>query len=171
MHEVFSQNIIAQWIWFLALWISIFAFKETDDKKILVYLALCSFVWSIHFWMLWLFAAAWINAFDIFKNIAWLKWKKNNYWIGFFIISYIAIWIAIFHYTWKLFSFLPTFTSVLWTIGVLCFTWVKMRLFLIATLCIWFVYNFIWGSIPGMTSDILLIWATLYWIYKIKYKK
>jgi hypothetical protein len=44
-----NQELTAQAIGFLALGISIFAFKETDDRKLLIYLALCSFVWSIHF--------------------------------------------------------------------------------------------------------------------------
>jgi hypothetical protein len=164
-------EIIWQAIGFLALFIVFFAFKETNDRKLLIYLAIGSFVWSIHFWLLWLYAAAGINFFDVSKNLAGLKWKKNNYWIGFFVCSYILIWYISFLYTGKLFSFLPTLTSVLSTLWVLYFTWVAMRIFLISTLFIWFIYNFIGGSYAGMTSDIILIWATLYWIYKLKTQK
>lgn len=168
--DILSTEIVWQAIWFVALWIAFFAFKETDDRKLLIYLAACSIVWSLHFGIIWLFAACAINFFDVFKNIAGLKWKKNNYWIAFFVVSYIIIWIATYSYTGKLFSFLPTITSVLWAVWVLCFHGITMRLFLISTLCIWFTYNFIWGSYAGMTSDIVLIWATLYGIYKIKFK-
>jgi hypothetical protein len=52
----------------------------------------------------------------------------------------------------------------------LYFHGITMRLFLIATLIIWFTYNFIGGSYAWMTSDIVLILATLYGIYKLKYK-
>lgn len=169
MFEV-SNEIIWQIIWFFALWIVFFAFKETDDRKLLIYLAIWSFIWSIHFWILGLLAAAGINLFDVFKNIAGLKWKKNNYWVSFFVISYIIIWFISFSYTQKWFSFLPTITSVLWAVWVLYFHGIQMRLFLISTLFIWFLYNFIGGSYAGMTSDIVLIWATLYGIYKLKYK-
>lgn len=168
--EIQSLDFIWQAIGFIALAVAFFAFKETDDRKLLIYLAACSLVWSLHFWLIWLYAAAGINLFDVFKNLAWLKWKKNNYWIVFFISSYILIWISTYLYTWMLFSFLPTITSVLWTIWVLCFKGIQMRLFLISTLLIWFTYNFIWWSYAGMTSDIVLTWATLFGIYKLKNK-
>ena len=164
----FNTEIIWQVIGFIALWFAFFAFKETDDKKLLIYLALCSFVWSIHFWILWLFAAAGINAFDIFKNLAWLKWKKNTYWITFFIFAYILIGITTYQYTNSLISFIPTIASVLWVIWVLCFKGISMRLFLISTLVMWFIYNYVWWSYAWMVSDVVLIWATLYWIYKLR---
>ncbi len=168
MFTLLTTDIIWQAIWFLALLVAFFAFKETDDRKLLIYLAACSLVWSLHFWIIWLFAAAGINLFDVFKNLAWLKWKRNNYWIIFFIVSYLFIWVATYLYTWALYSFLPTITSILWTIWVLCFTGITMRIFLIVTLVIWFIYNFIWWSYAGMTSDIILIWATIYGILKLK---
>lgn len=169
--DFMNNEVIAQWIGFLALFVVFFAFKETNDRKLLIFLALGSLIWSIHFWMLWLYAAAWINLFDVFKNLAGLKWKKNNYWISFFVISYILIWVITFSFTKELYSFLPTITSVLSAIWVLYFTWVTMRIFLILTLLIWFSYNFISWSYAGMTSDIILIWATLYGIYKLKTQK
>ena len=170
MFEYISLAILGQSIWFIALIVAFFAFKEIDDRKLLIYLAICSLIWSLHFWIIWLYAAAWINLFDVFKNLAWLKWKKNNYWIIFFISSYISIWIATFIYTGALFSFLPTITSVLGTIWVLYFRWIHMRLFLISTLLIWFSYNYIGWSYPWMISDIVLIWATIFWIYKLHNK-
>lgn len=163
-----SWEILWQLIWFVALFFVFLAFKETNDKKLIIYLAIGSSIWGIHFSLLWLFAAAGINFFDIFKNLAALKWKRNNYWVSFFVISYLIIWVLSYLYTEKLFSFLPTITSILWAVWVLYFHGIKMRLFLIATLLIWFVYNFIGGSYAGMTSDIILILATFYGIYKLK---
>ncbi len=160
---------IAQYIWFWALAIVFFAFKETDDRKLLIYLVLGSFVWSIHFWMLGLVAAAGINLFDVFKNLAWLKWKRNHYWMSFFIWSYILIWIFSYLYTKELYSLLPTISSVLWVLWVLYFHGIAMRIFLLWTLLIWFLYNYIGGSYAGMTSDIILIFATLYGMWKIRY--
>lgn len=171
MSDIMSIEIIGQTIGFIALAVVFFAFKETDDRKLMIYLAIGSFIWSLHFWLIGLFAAAGINLFDVFKNIVGLKWKKNNYWVAFFVVSYILIWIFTYSYTKELYSFLPTITSVLWAVWVLCFRGIAMRLFLIATLFIWFAYNFIGWSYAGMTSDIVLIWATLYGIYKLKTNK
>jgi len=114
MTEILSQEILWQWIGFIALAIAFFAFKETDDRKLLIYLAACSAVWSVHFWLLGLVAAAGINAFDIAKNLIGLRYKKNVYWVCFFIASYIIIGVVSYSYTENLISFLPTISSVLW---------------------------------------------------------
>lgn len=166
--EIFTNEIIWQGVWFIALFFVFLAFKETNDRKLIIYLAIGSWIWGLHFWLIGLFAASAINVFDVFKNLIWLKYKKNNYWMAFFVISYIIIWCVTYAYTGKLYSFLPTITSVLWAVWVLYFHGIAMRIFLISTLFIWFAYNFIWGSYAWMTSDIVLIFASLYGIYKLK---
>lgn len=162
---------IWQSIGFVALIFVFLAFKETQDRKLIIYLAIGSWIWWLHFSALGLYAAAGINFFDVFKNLIALKWKKNNYWITFFITSYVLIGVWTYHYTNQIYSFLPTITSILWVLWVLYFRWIRMRLFLISTLFIWFIYNYIGWSIAWMVSDIALIIAMIYGIYKIKSKK
>lgn len=168
--DIFEKEFIGQILWFIALWISIFAFKEHDDRKILVYLALCPLFWGIHFSFLWLYAAAGINIFDVFKNIAGLIWKRSKIWTSIFVISYICIWIWVYLHTHTLISFLPTLAAVLGSIWVIYFSWYTMRFFLLLTLCIWLIYNIYGVSLPGITSDIILIFSTLYWIYTLERK-
>ena len=169
MIEYISPEIIWRIIGFIALIFVFFAFKETNDKKLIIYLAIGSFFWGFHFWFLWLISASLINFFDVFKNLIWLKYKKNNYWISFFVSSYIIIWLYTYLDTGKIISFFPTIASILWAIAVFIFQWVYLRFILLSTLFIWFSYNFIGWSYAGMSSDIALIWASLYGIYKIKY--
>jgi len=166
--DFLTSEIIGQAIWFIALFFVFLAFKETDDRKLIIYLAIGSWIWGLHFWLIGLFAASAINIFDVFKNLIWLRYKKNNYWVSFFVISYIIIWILTYSYTWSYVSFLPTLASILWAIAVFLFRWIALRVLLLSTLFIWFTYNIIGLSYAGIASDIALVFASLYWIYKLK---
>jgi len=161
-------NTIWQIIGFIALFFVFLGFKETNDRKLIIYLAIGSGIWWIHFSFLGLIAAAGINFFDIFKNLIGLRYAKNNYWVSFFVISYIVIGIYSYLQTETLVSLLPTLASILWAIAVFWFRGIPLRLIMMSTLFIWFIYNFIGGSYAGMASDIALIWATLYGIYKLR---
>lgn len=159
---------IWQIIGFVALFFVFLAFKETDDRKLIIYLAIGSGIWWIHFWALGLIAASAINFFDVFKNCIGLKYKKNNYWVTFFVITYISIWIISYSYSGSLVSFLPTIASVLWVVAVFLFSGIPLRLIMMSTLFVWFSYNIIGGSYAGIASDIALIWASFYGIFKLK---
>lgn len=161
-------EILWQIIGFIALFFVFLGFKEKNDTKLILFLTVWSFFWGIHFSMLWLIAAAGINFFDICKNLLWLKFEKNIYLMSFFILSYIIIWYISFLYTQNYFSFLPTLASVISTVWVFIFRGVHLRYCLLVVLWVWFMYNSLWWSIPWITSDIILIWATLYGIYKLK---
>lgn len=165
-----TTDIIWQWIWFIALFFVFLAFKETNDRKLIILLAIWSGIWWVHFSLIWLLAAAWINFFDVLKNIIWLKYEKNNYWVSFFIVSYIIIWMITYIHTQNLVSFLPTIASIIGAIAVFLFRWIPLRLLMLSTLFVWLVYNIIWGSYAWIASDIALMWASFYGIYKIKYK-
>jgi len=166
-----ENSIIGQSIWFIALFFVFLWFKEADDKKLIIYLTIGSFFWWIHFSWLWLVAAAWINFFDIWKNFLGLKYEKNKWLIVFFISSYVLIWIVSYLYTQNLSSLLPTFASIISVIWVFILRGIPLRISLLFVLLVWFIYNIIWGSIAWVTSDIFLVWATIYGIYKIKNKK
>lgn len=171
MLTYFTIDILWQIVGFIALFFVFLWFKETDDRRLIIYLTIGSFFWGIHFSILWLIAAAWINFFDIFKNLLWLKYERNTILMSFFIVSYTVIWFISYQYTQELISLLPTIASILSTIWVFIFRWISLRINLIVVLIIWFIYNSIWGSIPWVTSDIVLIWATLYGISKLRKAK
>jgi len=171
MSIILIPEIIWQIIGFIALFFVFLAFKETNDRKLIGYLAIGSWIWWIHFWFLGLVAASAINFFDVFKNLIWLKYAKNNYWVAFFIIAYAVIGVISYSYTKNIYSFLPTIASVIWVIAVFWFRWIQLRLLLLFTLSIWFIYNYIGWSYAWIASDIILVWATLYGIYKLQYTK
>jgi hypothetical protein len=50
-----------------------------------------SLVWGVHFGIIGLTAAALINGVDVIKNALALKYERNKYLAGLFVIIYIVI--------------------------------------------------------------------------------
>ncbi len=70
-------NITWEFVWMIALVFNIISYLEKNDKMMFIMLAICSFFYWIHFLWLWLLTASVINFFDVFKNLAVIKHKKN----------------------------------------------------------------------------------------------
>lgn len=164
--NVFSENPIWQTIWILALVISIFGFLTTKDNKFLIFSAISSLVWWLHFFYIWLFSAAFINFFDIFKNLMALKYKKNEYIFYFLLISYFIIWIFTFNPE-KIVSIIPAITSILSVFFIYYLKWIKLKIWFLFILVLWFIYNFFWNSLWGMLSDTILFVSWIIWIFNI----
>lgn len=168
--KIFQENPMAQAIGFLAAFINIFAFATAKDKKFLIFMAVSSFVWGVHFYLMGLFSAAFISFFDIFKNIVALKHKNNHYLSGFFLIAYIIIGIFTFE-EGNYFSILPIINSLLSIIFIFYFSGARLKIGFLFILTIWFIYNFFGHSLGGILSDIALFIAGLYGLYRILQKK
>lgn len=163
---IFQENPTAQVIGFLAAFINFFAFATAKDKKFLIFMAISSFVWGVHFYLMGLFSAAFISFFDIVKNIIALKYKNNHYLSVFFLIVYVIIGIFTFE-AGNYFSLLPIINSLLSIIFIFYFSGAKLKIGFLLILTIWFIYNFFGNSLGGMLSDIVLFIAGLYGLYKI----
>lgn len=162
----FQENPIAQSIGFIALFINIIAFATSKDKRFLIFMALSSFFWWIHFFYMWLSSAAYINLFDVGKNLIAIKYKKNTKFIIFFVISYLLIWIFTFE-VGNMYSIIPIINSLLSIYFIFYLKWMKLKIWFLFILVLWFIYNIIWHSIWGMISDIVLFISSLFWMYKI----
>lgn len=164
--EIYNENKIAQIIWFIALFINIIAFVTSKDKIFLIFMAISSFVWWIHFYYLWLFTAAYISFFDILKNIIALKYKKNYYIFSFLIISYLIIWFYTFDFK-NIFTIIPTINAILSVFFIYFLKWIKLKLWFLFILILWFTYNFYWNSLGWMFSDFILFISWIIWIINI----
>ena len=85
-------NITWEFVWMIALVFNIISYLEKNDKMMFIMLAICSFFYWIHFLWLWLLTASVINFFDVFKNLAVIKHKKNIKLFSIFAIVYVIIW-------------------------------------------------------------------------------
>lgn len=162
----FMQNPIGQTIGFIALFVNIFAFITSKDQKFLIFMAISSAIWGIHFLYLWLLSAAFISFFDILKNIIALKYKKNTYIFWFLIISYTIIGIFTFQNE-NIFSIIPIINSILSVIFIYYLEWIRLKIGFLCILCFWLIYNFFGNSLGGMMSDIILIVSSFIGMYNV----
>lgn len=79
LSNTFNENPIGQSIGIFALLVNTVAFATSKDKKFLIFMAISSGIWGIHFQMLGLLAGAGISFLDIFKNLLALQYPKNPY--------------------------------------------------------------------------------------------
>lgn len=173
--KLFLENPFGQTIWIIAFLISIYNFLFCKDKKFIIVTAIASLVWWIHFFAIGALVASYINFFDIFKNLASLKWERQKSWMWKFIFAYSIIWLYTFLNIdfltltiWELnyFSLLPTFSAIFSTYLVFMVRWVKMKLWFLLVVLAWLIYNLAFGSIGWVMTDLSLLVAWLIWTYK-----
>lgn len=162
----FNENPIWQTIWFIALFVNIIAFVTSKDNKFLIYMVISSFIWWLHFYYIDLKVAAYISFFDILKNLLALKYKKNEYIFYFLLISYFLIWFFTFEPN-SLISIIPAFNSLLSVFFIYYLKWIKLKIWFLFILALWFIYNFFWNSLWGMLSDTILFVSWIIWIFNI----
>jgi hypothetical protein len=173
--DLFLQNPFWQTIWIIAFFISIYNFLYCRDKKFIIFTAIASLFWGVHFLFIWALTAAYINIFDIFKNISALKRERNKKWMWWFLIVYFFIWLYNFFSfdletfnIWELnyYSLLPTFSALFSTYLVFMTRWIFMKWWFLIVVLAWFIYNIYFGSIGWVMTDIALFIVWIIWIYK-----
>ena len=170
MTDFFSNIYFVQWLWIIAFIASMITFLMKRDQRFIQMMVLVSFLWSIHFFALWLLSAALINFVDIFKNLLALKFKKNNSITLGVIIFYIGIGIYTFSPE-NIVSIFPVIASLASIYVVFHLQGFQMRLWFIGILIFWLIYNYLWGSIWGVMSDITLIIVWVIGIYRLSKSK
>lgn len=170
IYNIFLENPVWQTIGFIALIINIFAFVTSKDEKFLIFMAISSLVWWIHFYYLWLISAAYISFFDILKNIIALKYKKNKKLFIFLFLSYIIIWFFTFNKN-EIFSVIPIINSLLSLFFIYFLKEIKLKIWFLIILFLWFFYNYSGNSIAGIISDTILILSTIIGIFNIIYRR
>lgn len=164
--EVFQENPWAQTIGFLAVGVNVIAFITTKDKKFLLFMALSSAIWGLHFYLMGLFTASGVNFFDVIKNLIALKYKRNLFWMSIFLLIYATIGFFTFDPS-NLFSLIPILNAFLSLFFVFYLKGVWLKVGFLLILVLWFVYNFMGQSLGGMMSDILLFISGLYGLIRI----
>lgn len=167
--NLYKENPIWQTLWLFAFIITLIGFLQKEDKKLYSILIIANIFWIVHFSIMWLFTWAAVNALNIFRNFRWLKFKKNKKIILILIWFYVFAWIMLYN---KTSDILPIFAWILWVLSFVYFHWLKWRIVLLTGTCLWLLYNIIWGSIWGITTEMFMILASTITIIRlIKDKK
>lgn len=160
-------NITWELVWMVALIFNIISYLEKNDKRMFIMLAICSFFYWIHFLWLWLLTAAFINFFDVFKNLIVINHKKNIKLFSLFAVFYVIIWIETGN--WEILSYLFTLWSILSLFAAFYFRWISLRVVYLIVTFIYFFYSFAWNSISGMLTSLVFVItlsSSIYVLYK-----
>lgn len=172
--DIFLQNPIPQSIWLIAFWFSAYNFLFCKDKKFIIFTAISSFFWSLHFLSLWLsttwvltmwLISAWIvNTFDIFKNLISLKYEKNIYWVIWITIIYLIIWFFTID---TYISVIPTITAIFSTYLVFYVRGIYLNIWFLFIILLYMIFNYFSHSIWWLSTDIFLFFFWIFWIIRM----
>lgn len=163
--NAFLANPLAQSFWLVAYLVTLFTFIFLKDKKFIMWNLVNSVFWWIHYQLLGLLVASFINYFDVLKNAFALKYEKKKWFFYIFIASYLIIGIT----TYKdLYSIFPIFAVLFSTYLVFYVRWVKLKMWFLVVLSCWLIYNLHAFSIWWILSDTTLFISLLIGIIKDK---
>lgn len=165
--DIFLANPTAQTIWIVAFLVSVYNFWFCKDKKFIFFTMVASAIWWIHFLLLWLLSAAYINLIDVSKNALALKYEKNKYMTVTFIVIYTVI--SYFTFDW-LISLIPLSTAIASTILVFYVRGIYLNIWFLFVIGLWMTYNYLWHSIWWFTTDTTIMISWIFWILKTIYK-
>lgn len=162
--HAYEINPMAQIIWAIAFFVSVYNFLFCKDKKFIIFTAIASAIWWVHFMSLWLLAAWLVNIFDVFKNLISLKYERNIRWVIWFTIVYLVIWYL--SYRGWIVSTIPTITAIVSTYLVFYVRGIYLNIWFLVIILLWMIYNYYGNSIGWLATDIFLMWFGLLWILR-----
>lgn len=162
--DIFVDNWIGQTIWLVAFLVSIYNFTFCKDKKFVFVTMVVSLIWWMHFFSIWLLAAAFVNFVDVFKNALALKYEKSKKLASTFIFFYIIIGFLTFE--WYI-SLIPTISWIVSTFLVFYIRGVWLNIGFMWIIIMWMLYNYTWWSIGWLSTDIVLFFSWIIWIIRI----
>lgn len=152
---------IAQIVGVVALVTSLTVFQTNNRRKMLYAGTIGAIFWTIHFYLLGAEAGAAINAIGVIRNFTFarVKPKRENLWI---LLAVSVLAIAAIVLTWQGPAGLLVLAACI--LNGLAF-WTRStktirRLYLINP-PLWFAYDYISHSYPGMTVECLLVASNL----------
>ncbi len=155
------KYLVAQLVGVVALVISLTVFQTNNRRKMLDVGTVGAIFWTLHFFLLGADTGAAMNAVGVVRNfsLARVKPRRENLWI---LVAITGIAIVATVLTWQGPSGLLALAAcvinglVFWTRN----TTIIRRLYLIVP-PLWFIYDFISHSYPGMTIECLLVVSNL----------
>ncbi len=167
------NQIITQGVGYIALAFVVLSPQFKKRGWILLSLMAGVSIFVLHYILLGAWTGAVMNAIE--AAVAYVSYKKdtevwaqNKSWLYIFILSYFVAGIAT---GISFINLLPIIAQIIAAIAV----WQKkpkhIRLISLAPRPLWFVYNFIVGSYPGMITEVFIAISTCTGIVRLDLKK
>lgn len=168
------QNYLAQGIGYFAVIAMIVSLQKKNKDQILIYQIIYTTLFSIQYLLLSALSGAVINAIATVRTIIFYKTQKNdenvNNNTSFYIFLVILGISGYFTYN-GIYSLLPIICSLI-TIIVTWFGKASViRCSWIFLAPLWFIYDYVVGSMPGMVSDILMLVSAVVGVIRYDLKK
>lgn len=148
------MDYIAQALGVIALIIAISSFQQNSQKRIVTFQMVSSVFFCIHFFMLDARLGGILNGIGIFRAFVFRNrdkaWASNKLWFLLFCVLFIGAGL----FFWEGYiSLLPILSMILTTIAF----WIKnprtVRFVSAPASPLWFIYNFVFKSYPGMLTE------------------
>ena len=171
LHTLIHDQVFIQLIGFIALGISVIAYQIDKRITILRLQTVASLLWGVHFFLLGAWTGSILNVTGAIQNYIFSSIpNRKRTWL--LPIVFILIFIIADALTWQgLLSLLPLGGTISGTISY----WQKrtrlLRILALISPPLWFTYNFISHSYPGMLTEVFLISSTLIGIYRFDIRK
>lgn len=166
-----AENPIWQWIWIIAMCISIFWYAQKDDKTTIKVFIFSNIAWILHFYFMWIYSAMVSCFIAIARSFLSLRYKKNIKIFLWIIAAILVTWAIT--YEWKL-SLLPIIASCISAYWFFFLERIRLRLFLFfSSLCriTFSIWSFsIWWIISDTIVQIVSI-VTMYKMIKYEWEK
>lgn len=165
-----SHLLLAQLVGVVAVTISITVFQVNKRTKMLTLSMFAAFLYTVHFSMLGAYTGSAMNLIGGARCYAFFKVKpdKRYHWVLFAFMGVAILGTIV---TWQgIISLLPFFGSISSAFA----TWHKspkyIRRWSLLAPPLWFTYNTISGSYPGMLIEIVMVCSNLFGEYRFDFR-
>lgn len=176
MIDFFDNNSwAAQLIGFVAVCFS-FAIFQFNNRKKMLHISMCGqILYAIHFALLGAFTGSLMNVIGSARSYLFAKVDTDKKPIALFY-GFVLMYLVALFFTWKgPISILPVIGMISGTVAFWQTNPRHIRMIGLISPPLWFTYNFISGSYPGMLAEIVLLSSNLLGIYRFdflpKFKK
>jgi hypothetical protein len=166
VHFIAHNAIIIQLIGFIALGFSLLVFQVNRRSSMLKLQMCAASLYVVHFYLLGAITGSAMNLTGVSRNYAFYKFRDRTHsWLlpGVFIIIFAGVGLA----TWQgPLSLLPTCGMISGTIAFWQRDTKFIRYIALISPPLWFTYNAISGSYPGMLTEVIMFSSNLVGIYR-----
>lgn len=144
--------ILAQVIGFLGLTIHVLSFQQKTRGKVLLFTMIGCLFWALHFSLLGFYTAAAVNLVVALRSLVFYKFTNRDNRL--MLYGFMAAFVISTIFTWQgIISLLPLAACLLSTYASWQMSAQRIRQLTLPMPMLWFIHNFIAGSIAAMIAD------------------
>lgn len=165
------EYIIIQAIGFVAVGLSILTYQYNKRSSMLACDMAAAFLYALHFFLLAAPTGGAMNLIGGIRALVYYKYppSKSRRWM-FVLFIFIAC-VATFYFWEGPISLLALAGTISYGVAYWQTNPTYIRRYLLISFPLWFTYNFIVGSYPGMVIELVLLLSNLVGQYKFDYLK